>query len=124
SASAHPPILWQCTDALANRAFSTSRRKLSSFGSSADHRHRYNGRPSARSYHRRSARNRNTGMDYSTSIPCNIRPDNNRRHTPSCTAPLHIPPEKLPRGLRKGSIVTLECDVWISLSFSSDVPLC
>ena len=113
-----------CADALANRASQiiTSRRKRSWCGSSADHRHRYSGRLSARLY-RRPARSRNTGMRYSTSIPCNIRPDNNRRRTLR-TDSLHIRPEKLPRGLRKGSIATLECDAWISSSFSSDIPLC
>ena len=51
----------------------------------------------------------------------NIRSDNNRCHTPTYGS-LHIPPEKLQRGLRKGSTVILECDAWISLSFSSDIP--
>src|SRR5882757_5783535 len=66
------------------------------------------------------ARSRNTGNNR-TNASYNRRLDNNRCHTLR-TDSLHIPPRKLPRGLRKGSIVILECDVWISLSFSSDTP--
>src|SRR5439155_17905152 len=66
---------------------------------------RYNSRTSTTAY--------NTWLD-----------SNNRCHTQSCKAPLHIRPEKLQRRLRKGSTAAmLDCDAWISLSFSSDIPL-
>src|SRR5215467_11662045 len=58
----------------------------------------------------------------STSMSDNSLPDNNRCHMLH-TVPLHIRPEKLRAGLRKGSASTRKCDAWISLWFSSDLPL-
>src|SRR5262245_28055977 len=59
-------------------------------------------------------------MRCNTSIPC-IRSDNNPDHMLR-TVSQHIRPETLQRHLHKVSTVTLECDAWISLWFSSDIP--
>ena len=99
---------------------SITNRRRRSCRNNAGRKHRCIGHRSVRPVCHTQARS--TNMSGNKTAYSN-RLDNNRCHTTSRKAPLHIRPEKLQRRLRKGSTVAmLDCDAWVSLVFSSDIP--